>query len=101
MYLSGVLEALGKPESIQLLTDSDERRSEISIDVSLDEQTVDVPQSTYEGYSLVLSGAEFITGVKEKLGWDGEVFAVECFLVKDSDRKIVVLTDLTTAMTSE
>ena len=69
--------------------------------MSLDEQTVDVPQSTYEGYSLVLSGAEFITCVKEKLGWDGEVFAVECFLVKDRDWNLVVLVDLNTTVPSE
>ena len=98
---SMVLEALGRPEYIQLLTNANERRIAIRAAVSLDEQSFDVPKYTYEGSSLVFPGPELIAGVKKELGWDDDVYAVDCFLVKDKDSHIVVLADLNTSTPSE
>ncbi len=99
--LSGVLEALGKAKYIQLLTNAGEWRIVIRAAAYLEDQPFEDPPYTYEDCSLVFSQPELIAGVKGEVSWDDDVYAVECFLVKDRDRNLVVLADLNTAVPSE
>ena len=97
-----VLEALGKPKYIQLLVNAEERRIAIRAVAAMADGCFDVPPLTYEGNALVFpSQNELIQGTKKMLGWDDELYAVECFLVKDKNGEILVLADLYTARPSE
>lgn len=102
-----VLESLGSPSCIQVLRNIQERRIIIrpvtqgAEKAILDGEAFDVPNLLYEGYTLAFPGPELIDNVKTDLGWDDEPYVVECRLVRDRERNLMVLADLNTAKPSE
>ena len=98
---SDVLKALGKPKSIQVLTKADEKRIVIRAAAETDDSAFDVPSIIYDGHPLVFPSCnELVAGAKKVLGGDEEIYAVECFLVKDKKGNTGVLADLNTARPS-
>lgn len=97
-----VLISLGKPEFIQLLHNKNEKRILIRAMDNSNEFRYDIPSLLYtEGAALVFPHWEYIDSVASELGWDTDLYAVECRLVFDKNNNQFVLCDLKTAVPSD
>ena len=101
-----VLEAVGKPENITIYWKADERRILFRGVDKPCKNSYDVPPTLYTNYdALVFPPLKHIKDTKKALGWDDDMYAVECRVVrnrdKDKDNEKMILCDLNTAQKSE
>ena len=100
-----VLEALGKPAYLKLYWKADERRMLFCAADASEDNAFDVPSHLYDEGSictaLVFPSAPAFQKVKEELGWDNDLYAVECRLVRDKQGRELILCDLNTARPSD
>lgn len=97
-----VLEAVGKPVNIEVYWKGDERRILFRGLEKPSENSFDVPPHFYSNCTaLVFPEFEMVTETKTALGWDDDVYAVECRIVKDKNNELLILCDLNTAQKSE
>ena len=99
-----VLKALGSPAYLRLYWKADERRLLFCAADASDDSVFDVPPHLYDEESgctaLVFPSAPAFEKVREELGWDNDLYAVECRLVKDKQGNKLILCDLNTAQPS-
>ena len=97
-----VLIALGKPEYIQMRWNVSEKRLLFHAVNADAEEPYDVPAPLYDdATALVFPKSEFIDNVRKELGWDDDVYAVECRMVEDVTGEQYILCDLKTAQPSD
>ena len=97
-----VLIALGKPEYIQMRWKVSEKRLLFYAVDAAAEKPYDVPAFLYDHCTaLVFPNSELIDQVRDELGWDDDVYAVECRMVEDVSGKQYILCDLKTAQPSD
>ena len=97
-----VLIALGKPEYIQMRWKVSEKRLLFHAVNADAEEPYDVPAPLYDdATALVFPKSEFIDNVRKELGWDDDVYAVECRMVEDVTGEQYILCDLKTAQPSD
>ena len=96
-----VLEAIGKPHSIDIRWKSGDNR--LLFCANNDSGVFDVPDAIYDNalYLAFPSSSIIVDEIKSRLGWDEYTYAVECRLVKDNDNNTFVLCDLGSAQEAE
>lgn len=102
-----VLTALGRPDCIQLLRMQKEKRILIrpiwegAHEAILSGDAFEVPEPVYDGRVLAFPGENLIENAREDLGWDDEVYCVDCRAVTDHEDNLMALVDLNTASPSD
>lgn len=102
-----VLLTLGKPTCIQIMRNVEQKRILVRAVEEGAEAAIrngdafDVPDSVYRGKILAFPGHELIGNLRADMGWDDELYAVECRLVRDRAGERFILVDLKTALPSE
>ena len=97
-----VLIAMGKPHEIEFLWNKKAKRILIHGIESHHDSSFDVPHLAYDDCSgLAFYNTEMINDAKTALGWDDDVYAVECRMVRDKSDNHYILCDLQTAQPSE
>lgn len=96
-----VLEAMGKPEYIQLLHNLEDKHLAIKCADSDAEEAMDVPGLVYEGYFLSIPGPEFSGQLRESMHWTDAIYKADTRLATAPDGRLAAVIDLSAAQPTQ